>query len=266
MNKKNYKLVLVLSICMTLGIILLTSYALWKVKDGQTGSNRLLGSCLKIDFEEELDDRDEPIIGITMDKAWPMSDEEGSQSPGYTFTVKNTCDDAVNYEIVLETIKIASPDNKMPDQYVKVRLDDTGIKRVSELDLEDNDTQATYANDIDKTYKVFTGTVTKDSPTTHTIRQWYSSDAPSETIGYNYESKVKIYAGQGIEATNEGEGSSQQDDIDYVETYFLGEIDSQTGERPKNIYAESLLKPSSTNPNGYEFNDPNNDVGKHVVR
>ena len=198
MNKKNYKLVVVLSICMVLTIILLSSYAFWKIKDGQSGSNTILGSCLKIDFEEELDDRDEPIIGITMEKAWPMSDVEGSQSPGYTFTVKNTCDDAVNYEIVLETIKIASPDNKMPDQYVKVRLDDTGIKRVSELDLEDNDTQATYANDIDKTYKVFTGTVTKDSPKTHTIRQWYSSDAPSETIGYNYESKVKIYAGQGI--------------------------------------------------------------------
>ena len=198
MNKKNYKIVVALSICMVLSIILLTSYALWKVKDGQSGSNTILGSCLEIELEEELDENDEPIIGITMEKAWPMSDEDGMASKGYTFTVKNKCDEDVNYEIVLETLKIAAPDNKMPDNFVKVRLDNGGVKRVSELEEIDNDSKATYASNIDSTHKLFTGTVSKNSPKTHTIRQWISSDATPSTIGYNYETKVKVYAGQGL--------------------------------------------------------------------
>ena len=198
MKKKDYKLTVIISIGMVLAIILLTSYAFWKVKDGQSGSNTILGSCLAIEFEEELDENDEPIIGISMDKAWPMSDEEGISTKGYTFTVKNTCDDAVNYEIVLETMKEVSPSNKMPDKYIKIRLDNGGVRKVSELEEVGNDSQATYASNIDKTYKVFTGTVTKDNPKTHTYRQWISFDAPSSTIGYNYKTKVKIYAGQGL--------------------------------------------------------------------
>ena len=205
MTKKGYKLTVIISISMVLAIVLLSSYAFWRVREVQSGSNQIVGACLSISFEEELDANNNPIPGITMEKAWPISDEEGIATKGYTFTVVNKCDKPVNYELVLETMKIPEPGNKMPDNYVKVRLDDRNIKRASDFEEVENDSKATYANDIDKTYKIYTGTVSKENPETHIIRQWYSMDAPEETVGYDFESKVKIYAGQGITQMDEDE-------------------------------------------------------------
>ena len=202
-NKKRYILIISLSICMVLSLVLLSSYAWWMKKGGQSGSNYILGACINIEYTNELDANNEPISGLELSDEWPMSDAEGKERPGYTFTVKNTCENVstLNYEIVLESIETPNPNAHMPEEYIRVRLDDNDIKTYSLLDDYPFDTKAEYT--ILDTKLIYRGTLTGTEPQTHTIRSWFSIDAPEETIGYQFNSRIKVYAGQGVEVPTE---------------------------------------------------------------
>ena len=196
MNKKRYVFLLVLSIGMVLSIILLSSYALWRVRDGQTGQNDIYGACLSINFESDTN-------GLTSPNAWPMSIGEALAEEGYTFTVKNNCDIDVPYEVVLD---ILTPEGtKMPDQYVRVRLDDEKVQKVSEMDPREREVEGEYPENLEKIVKIYTGTIPGNDEVSHTLRQWYSEDAPPSTVGAKYSTKVEIIAGQGIVPIDQGE-------------------------------------------------------------
>ena len=189
MTKKNYSLIVVLSIGMVLSIILLTSYALWRMRDGQRGQNDILGACLSIDFNSSSN-------GMTSPDAWPKTNEEALLDPGYSFTIENGCSEDVNYEIVLDILTPSG--NKMPDQYVNIRLDNGGVQKVSSLDPRDPEVEGEYPENLEKIVKVYAGTIPGDGEVSHTIRQWYDESAPSSTIGYKYSTKVEVIAGQKI--------------------------------------------------------------------
>ena len=193
--RKKYPVVVVLSILMVGALIILGSYALWRISRGQTDTNDLLGACLDITFEPNSDRLLDP-------DAWPKSDAEGEAGEGYTFTVANTCDNVqtLNYDIVIESMAVSG--KHMPDDYVRVKLDDNETKTFGLLPEVDRDEKATYKDDILVTRKIYTGTLNGKTPQTHTLRQWYSEDAPEETIGAKFSTKVKIVAGQGITNSN----------------------------------------------------------------
>ena len=209
MKKTKTTFVTALSIALVLVIILLSSYAFWKVKDGQSGSNTILGSCLNFEFIELEDDNQNPIGGFTLVNAMPVSDEEGSSHAGYTFKVENTCTDAVNYQVVLESLKIMNEDTNtyypegkyFADDKIKVQLDNGTIKTYSEYEQVDNDSTAANINEIRKTRELLTGTVTGGNTNTHNIKMWISSESTAEDIEKIFRSKVKVIAGQGIEAS-----------------------------------------------------------------
>ena len=155
----------------------------------------MLGACLDITFTPESE-------GLLDPEAWPKSDADGEAGPGYTFTVKNTCDNvsSLDYDIVIESMKVDGL--HMPDQYVRVKLDDNPTKTFGDLPMIENDEGATYIDNILVTRKVYTGTLTGNTPQTHTLRQWYSESAPESTIGAKFSTKVKVIAGQGITNSN----------------------------------------------------------------
>ena len=89
---KNKRFIITIVICITLVItfVLLTSYAYWKVQDTQKGINKIEGACLEIELGEFTNpETNQKIEGIELKNAWPVTDEEGSNSTGYSFTVKN---------------------------------------------------------------------------------------------------------------------------------------------------------------------------------
>ena len=94
---KNKSLIIggiVLSLVIVLSI---GTYAYWTLTRSQEGENKLIGGCLSIDITEES-------AGISLEKAWPISDFEGMQLEGYTFTVTNYCEEAQDYRIDLDRL------------------------------------------------------------------------------------------------------------------------------------------------------------------
>ena len=229
--KKKYTYVLVLSILMVLTIVLLSSYAWWRIKREQSGSNQILGACLDISYEEQVGDNGLPITGLTIDGSWPITDAEGIQSEGYTFTVRNTCSNVeeLNYEIVLESLETLDPNKHMPEEYIRLRLDDKEILTYKNLEDYPKDTNASYAEDILNTKSVYKGKLIGNEPQTHTLRSWFSIDAPSETIGYQFNSKVKVYAGQGITVPE------QEPVVCYAVEPVTGELVKYNAECGKNV-------------------------------
>ena len=116
-KKKTYLLITIVA----LGAILLTlgiTYAYWRLTKEQTGVNVVNSACLDVSIEREQDD-------ISLNNAFPISDEEGLKLTPYKFIITNKCDDYANYNIGLEMLD----ETNLSSDYVKYSL--------SELDMND---------------------------------------------------------------------------------------------------------------------------------
>ncbi|MBO5096311.1 MAG: hypothetical protein J6B98_05505, partial [Bacilli bacterium] len=86
------------AIVLSLVVLLATgTYAYWTLTRSQDGANTLIGGCLNVDITVES-------AGINLEKTWPISDFDGMQLEGYTFTVTNYCDTPQDYRIDLDRL------------------------------------------------------------------------------------------------------------------------------------------------------------------
>ncbi len=201
-KKVNKKLFFTITVCVLLVIvfILLNSYALWKITEKQGGQNVLTTACLSIELANANN-----ASGFTVNDSWPISDDEALTRDDniYYFNIVNSCSNAANYQLVLESIETPDSSKHMDSQYIKVQLDDKAITRYSDLTDIDDDTSPNLGYTILDSKQLLIGTVPAAKNNTngvvsHSIRLWISEDAPNETIEMQFNSKVKVYAGQGV--------------------------------------------------------------------
>src|SRR5699024_5881393 len=99
-NKKAIIILILLLIAVSIGI----SYAYWRLVLRQSSENKVASSCISIELIDETS-------AIKMENAYPIIDEEGMQTTPYTFTIRNTCDTFIDYEVslgMLETTTLKS--------------------------------------------------------------------------------------------------------------------------------------------------------------
>ena len=77
MKNKKISIFIAISILVVIVFTMLSSYAYWRIRRGQTGRNQLIGACLSIELEEYDDEAENIINGFTLDDAWPITDQEG---------------------------------------------------------------------------------------------------------------------------------------------------------------------------------------------
>ena len=212
MKNKRFVITIIICIALVISFVLLTSYAYWRVSKTQTGTNDILGACLDIELEEDLDSNDNPIDGVTLENAWPITDEEGSSLPGYSFKVINKCGAAVTYQVVLDSLEVLG--QRINTKFVKVKLDNGFIRKYDSLeDAEELGTDALASK------KLYTGIVPKkengiNGEVTHTLRQWISLDSSNDDIGKSFSSRLRVIAGQNITNNDiilptEGDGENE---------------------------------------------------------
>ena len=115
-NKKAIIILILLLISLSVGI----SYAYWRLTLQQTGENKIASSCLSIELIDESE-------SIKMENAYPIIDEEGMQTTPYTFTIRNTCDTFISYEVSLGMLETTT----LNSQYVAAVLDYNEIKTLN---------------------------------------------------------------------------------------------------------------------------------------
>ena len=181
-----------LILCIMLAVVLMitgVSYAVFTSYSSQTDANTLAASCMDLEFNGQNE--------INLLNTYPISEGEALEQTPYTFTIKNKCDNYIEYYVIASVI---STTNKVDSKYVKVSL------------LGDNDLNGTVINtlesistpqslskyNITENYILKRGDgISKDESRTFNFRMWLDSSnkdiwTKEDIEGKNYQVKISV--------------------------------------------------------------------------
>ena len=181
-----------LILCIMLAVVLMitgVSYAVFTSYSSQTDANTLAASCMDLEFNGQNE--------INLLNTYPISEGEALEQTPYTFTIKNKCDNYIEYYIIASVI---STTNKIDSKYVKVSL------------LGDNDLNGTVINtlesistpqslskyNITENYILKRGDgISKDESRTFNFRMWLDSSnkdiwTKEDIEGKDYQVKISV--------------------------------------------------------------------------
>ena len=176
-KKKKYML---LGVIGTLLLLTGVSYAYWRLTLTQTGTNQISSSCLEVSLTNEQND-------IHLEKAAPISDEEGLSLTPYTFTITNTCNDYATYRANLEILNTTT----LNEEYVKVALSEDIQGKVSDHQRVDP-----TLDNVNRSYLLKTGYLNPNESITYNLRLWMDEDVTVEDDAMNkvFHAKVTVIA------------------------------------------------------------------------
>lgn len=124
MIKKN---IVVISICLVLIVILEIgfSYSLWNISVSQDTTNIAESKCFDLSISNQENN-------ITLENAYPISNNKGKSLTPFTFTVTNTCDITAQYSVDLEVLK----ESTLPSEFIDVMFEGN-INLLSSYDSTD---------------------------------------------------------------------------------------------------------------------------------
>ena len=205
-NKRAIVILILLLITVCVGI----SYAYWQISLKQTGENKLVSSCLSIELVEESD-------AIKLEKAYPIVDEEGMKTTPYTFTIRNTCDTFIDYEVSLGMLNTTTLNSK----YVAVVLDYNEIKTL--------DTYESTTIDGYKEGRILQkGSLSQGDEVTYNLRLWLDEDVTIEnqdSMNQTFEAKINVTATIGSYSPVE-QGFTKLADAILVNEYQSTDVES----------------------------------------
>ena len=181
-----------LILCIMLAVVLMitgVSYAVFTSYSSQGDANTLAASCMDLEFNGQNE--------INLLNTYPISEGEALEQPPYTFTIKNKCDNYIEYYVIASVI---STTNKVDSKYVKVSL------------LGDNDLNGTVINSLEsistpqslskysitENYILKRGDgISKDESRTFNFRMWLDSSnkdiwTREDIEGKNYQVKISV--------------------------------------------------------------------------
>ena len=177
-------------VLLILGVIVAVvgvSYALWRVSFSSTNDNSLTATCFNVSFTDQNN--------ISIEKAYPLTDEDGKKLTPYTFTITNNCDTYASYDINLEVLNTSTLTNM---NYIKMSLDDDILSLVSSLDV----TTKTLSN-ASSAYKIKTSYLNAKESKTYNLRLWLDENVTGETKDVQnntFTSKITVNASYITEA------------------------------------------------------------------
>ena len=181
-----------LILCIMLAVVLMitgVSYAVFTSYSSQTDANTLAASCMDLEFNGQNE--------INLLNTYPISEGEALEQTPYTFTIKNKCDNYIEYYVIASVI---STTNKIDSKFVKVSL------------LGDNDLNGTVINtlesistpqslskyNITENYILKRGDgISKDESRTFNFRMWLDSNnkdiwTKEDIEGKDYQVKISV--------------------------------------------------------------------------
>ena len=183
-DKSRYFLIggIVLLVCVFIGI----SYAYWQLTLQQSGTNVVTTDCFNITFTDSND--------INLQKAYPITDSEGSSLAPYTFTIENTCDGPAGYQINIETMSQDSGVKVLPEEYLKANLIETDSSNISTNNLTSDYEVSTTIDGAIKAYMLDTGIIQGKTSKTFELRLWLDYDTPviDEVMNATYNGKISV--------------------------------------------------------------------------
>ena len=181
-----------LILCIMLAVVLITSgvsYAIFTSYSSQSDANTLAASCMDLEFNGQNE--------INLLNTYPISEGEALEQTPYTFTIKNNCDNYIEYYVIASVI---STTNKVDSKYVKVSL--LGDNDLNGAVINTLESIATPQNlskySISENYILKRGDgITKDESRTFNFRMWLDSNnseiwTSEDVEGKDYQVKISV--------------------------------------------------------------------------
>ena len=181
-----------LILCIMLAVVLMitgVSYAVFTSYSSQTDANTLAASCMDLEFNGQNE--------INLLNTYPISEGEALEQTPYTFTIKNKCDNYIEYYVIASVI---STTNKIDSKYVKVSLlGDNDLNGTVINSLESISTpQSLSKYNITENYILKRGDgISKDESRTFNFRMWLDSNnkdiwTKEDIEGKDYQIKISV--------------------------------------------------------------------------
>ncbi len=195
---KNKMVILLIVIGVVLTSTCVASIAYNSIGGKQELANTFTSGCLSITLDDVSD-------AINLAKTKPISDVEGLETPGYTFTVKNNCHEEANYQINLETLLDPSQETTLHDEYVRVAIkSDSNDYLIT--DLNENTSATPSIKGAKKAYNLTSGTLEKDETKEFVLKEWMDYDTTKEQgASKAFQSKINVIAGTNFEVNTKPE-------------------------------------------------------------
>ena len=187
MSKKKKSILIVIVILIGIITVISVSYALWVLNLTQTGQNDIVSSCFNITFT----DKD----NISLQKAYPILDEEGKKLTPYEFTVTNTCDSYASFNVNLEVLNTTTlTNNDAVKAMISSKTTDTETEITTSL-LSSYQTTTKTLDNAQTSFNLTTGYLNAKESKTYTLRLWLDENVNMNTEGVQnakFSSKVVV--------------------------------------------------------------------------
>ena len=189
MDKKKRNILITIVLLIGVVAIIGVSYALWSLNLTQTGKNDIASSCFNITFTDKNN--------ISLQKAYPILDEDGKKLTPYEFTITNTCDSYASYAVNLEVLNTTTLTN---NDAVKVMISSKTGATETEITTNLLSSYKTTTKTLDNAKTAFnltTGYLNAKESKTYTLRLWLDENVDMNTKGVQnakFSSKVVVTA------------------------------------------------------------------------
>ena len=182
--KKHNKFILILlGILLTLSVLIGISYAYYMVTASQTNKNHLASSCISISLTNEKND-------ITLNNAYPITNSEGKKLNPYQFTITNTCNIFISYNVNLEMLE----GTDLSTDYIKTMVNSEAPYILSSLD-----SASTTIEKSTESRTLAHGSLGSNDSVDYSLRLWMDENTPlnSDTQDKSLISKIVVVAQPG---------------------------------------------------------------------
>ena len=187
MDKKKRNILITIVLLIGIIAIIGVSYALWVLNLTQTGQNDIVSSCFNITFTDKNN--------ISLQKAYPILDEDGKKLTPYEFTITNTCDTYASFNVNLEILNNTTlTNNDAVKAMISSKTGDIETEITTSL-LSSYQTITKTLDNAQTAFNLTTGYLNAKESKTYTLRLWLDENVDMNTEGVQntkFSSKVVV--------------------------------------------------------------------------
>lgn len=178
MKKKNILLIITI-LCISL-VLIGTSYAYWRFTYISDKTNVGQSKCLSIELTNKKNE-------ISLTNTYPITGEEAKKLTPYSFTITNTCDTFISYDVNLEMLEGTTMNSK----YMAVMINNEKKELLSDLD-----STSTVMNGSVESRKLVSGSLGSADSVDYTLRLWMDESVTmsDDAMNKNFTSKIVVTA------------------------------------------------------------------------
>ncbi len=157
------------------------TYSLWNISVSQDGVNTATTKCFNVEIISQNNN-------ISLENAYPITNEKGKKLTPFSFTITNTCDIFASYTVSLESLKGTTLSSK----FLNAMINNEEIKKLSDYEVTDTVNTGSIESHI-----LAKGSLGSGDSEDYTLRVWIDYDTTMENLDNEtktFKSKVVVKA------------------------------------------------------------------------